>query len=312
MGLLKFTKDYTSSDDGAKLTGTELGVLQADIAAVINGGLSNANVASDAAIVESKVSFDTASGHNHNGSNSRTISSGAFRGFIQGAELEWVATDQVKATSGVMDIAGTLYTRTSYSTTLDLDTNTDWVEGISQRGTSKWAYVYAYNSSGSLWDIKLWLYPPQYADTGTDDSSVKIYRQDSSVWYRCLGAIRLNATGSGNITKFFQSGDMVTCDEISDHKVLTNGAQTSFTSFDCSTAVPAISILCGFYVNTGASLTFYFATTATAATIGGNSNQSTSIAQCDTVMLTAAQACYYKVSGSTIDVWVKYFKLNIR
>jgi len=186
MGLLKFTKDYTSSDDSSKLTGSELGTLQADIAAVINGGLSNANVSSDAAIVESKLSFDTASGHNHDGSNSRTLSSGAFRGFRQGAGLLYVTAATMKAQSGVLDIAGTLYTRTSYSSTINMATNGHWVEGTTQEGASQIVYIYAYNDSGSTWDIKFWLQAPQYANTGTDDSSIKIYRYDSK-WYRCLG-----------------------------------------------------------------------------------------------------------------------------
>ena len=207
MGLLKFTKKYSASDDGNSLTGSELEQIQADISSVVNGGLSNINVASDAGIIESKLAFDATSGHNHDGSNSRELSAGGQRGYIQGAELEWVSTTTVKAQSGVLEIAGSFYTRNSYSTTLDLTTNAHWVEGTSQQGTSKWVYIYAYNNSGSTWDIKFWLQSPQYANTDTDDSSIKIYRETASVWYRCLGAIRLNATGAGEIQKFYQTGN---------------------------------------------------------------------------------------------------------
>lgn len=239
MGLLKFTKNYSSSDDGSNLTGAELAQLQADISAVLNGGISNINIATDAAIVESKITFDTSSGHNHDGSNSKTLSSGGYRGFIQGADLEWLSTTTVKAQSGAMDIAGTLYTRNSYATTMDVTNNDHWVEGASQQGTNKWVYVYAYNSSGALWDTKLWLLSPQYADTGSDDSSVKIYRQNASVWYRCIGAIRLNATGSGEIANFYQRDNAIMWDiPIS---VSTTASGTWTAAIDCSAAIPEIS-----------------------------------------------------------------------
>jgi len=242
MGLLKYTKDYSASDDGNSLTGAEIGTLQTDISAILNGGISNTNIASDAAIVESKLSFNTTSGHNHDGSNSRTLSAGGQRGYIQGAELEWVATDQVKAQSGVIEIAGTFYTRTSYSTTLDLDTATHWVEGSSQRGTSKWVYVYAYNDSGSTWDIKYWLQPPQYANTGTDDSSVKIFRSNASVWYRCIGAVRLNATGSGEINEFTQTGNCYVW-QCADTTV-----STSTGDIACSALIPPVIADLGFFI----------------------------------------------------------------
>jgi hypothetical protein len=237
MGLLKFTKDYTSSDDGKKLTGTELGVVQADIAAVINGGITNANVSASAAIVESKLAFDTSSGHNHDGSNSRTLSSGAFRGFIQGAELVWDSAATVHAGSGVMDIAGTLYTRTSVSSTLNMVTDGDWVEGTSQEAANQWIYVYAYNSSGSLWDIKFWLQAPQYADTGTDNASTAlIFRNDGTKWYRCLGRVRNNA--GSDIIPFQNIGNLMYLRDVD--ITFTMGNAAAFTEIDLTSVCSAI------------------------------------------------------------------------
>lgn len=40
----------------------------------VNGNLSNANIASSAAIAESKVAFNTSTGHTHNGTDSKLIS----------------------------------------------------------------------------------------------------------------------------------------------------------------------------------------------------------------------------------------------
>jgi len=40
---------------------------------LVNGGLDNDNIASDANIVESKIAFNTSSGHSHNGVDSKLI-----------------------------------------------------------------------------------------------------------------------------------------------------------------------------------------------------------------------------------------------
>lgn len=40
---------------------------------LVNGGLDNDNIASDAAIVESKISFNTTTGHSHDGTDSKII-----------------------------------------------------------------------------------------------------------------------------------------------------------------------------------------------------------------------------------------------
>lgn len=244
MGLLKYTKSHSASDDGSLLTGAELGQLETDISSVLNGGVSNVNIAADAAVVESKLEFDTTSGHNHDGSNSRALGAGGQRGFIQGGWLEYVAIDQVKAQSGTIEIAGSFYTRTSYSTTIDTDTAGHWVEGASQRGTDTWAYVYAYNDSGSSWDIKYWLQKPQYANTGTDDSSVKIYRSSGGVWYRCLGAVRMDNTGSGNILEFYQIGNFILHE-----RQFIAFTSAAFTDIDLSDYVPAISTLVDIGIN---------------------------------------------------------------
>lgn len=238
MPYITFSKSYSSSDDGSKLAGADIGQLQADIAQILNGGITNVNISGSAAIDESKLAFDTTSGHNHDGSNSRILSSSGYRAFIQGAELEWVSVATVRAQSGVLDIAGTLYERTSYSTTLNMATNSHWVEGTTQEGANQWVYIYAYNDSGSTWDIKFWLQAPQYANTGTDDSSTKVYRSNAGVWYRCLGAVR-NDAGS-NLLNFFQDNNIIAWDiPIS---ITTTPSPAGWSAaVSCSSAIPAIS-----------------------------------------------------------------------
>lgn len=233
MGLLKFTKDYTSSDDGAKLTGTELGVVQADIAAVINGGISNANITSDAAIVESKLAFDTVAGHDHDGTDSKSISI-AFRSFITGAELVYVSADTIKATSGAMDINSVIYTRSTESSTIDISDDGDKIAGTSN-AASTWFYIYAYNDTGTSWDIKWWNLAPQFSNCGTDTSGALIYRQTGGVWYRCIGAV-YNGAGS-TLLKFYQRGKVICYDS-----AVSVGTgpfnQANYTAVDCSAALP--------------------------------------------------------------------------
>jgi hypothetical protein len=248
MGYISWTKTWTSGDDGSILTGAQIGQLQADIAAILNGGITNVNVGASAAIAESKLAFDTSAGHNHDGSNSKTISATNVlaSSTLKGAILKWLSTTTCKATSGSIVINGVLYSRTSDSTTRDISVDADYIGGISSRGTSKWLYVYAYNDTGTSWDIKFSASAPQYSNCGTDTSDILRFRQISSVWYRCIGAIYLNATGSGEITAFTQYGDWVNYDVAIEE--LTTGSAASWTDVDCSSSIPVFSTLGNFYL----------------------------------------------------------------
>lgn len=52
-----------------------------------NGGIDNANIANDAAIAESKLDFDSVSGHSHNGSDSKLISVNRAFAWFEGGTL---------------------------------------------------------------------------------------------------------------------------------------------------------------------------------------------------------------------------------
>ena len=55
MAYIVWTKSYSASDEGSILYAVNLGSLQADIAAVINGGITDINISASAAIQASKV-----------------------------------------------------------------------------------------------------------------------------------------------------------------------------------------------------------------------------------------------------------------
>jgi len=76
MGNISWTKSWSSSDDGSILDGDDLKNIQDDIVAVINGAITNVNINAAAAIAESKIAFDTSTGHDHDGTDSKTMAIG--------------------------------------------------------------------------------------------------------------------------------------------------------------------------------------------------------------------------------------------
>jgi hypothetical protein len=59
--------------DGQTLTASALNGEFNNILADYNGGITNANISNSAGIAESKVTFNTSSGHTHNGSDSKAL-----------------------------------------------------------------------------------------------------------------------------------------------------------------------------------------------------------------------------------------------
>lgn len=209
--------------------------------------MSNTNIASDAAIVESKIAFNTSTGHDHDGTDSKLIVVGAYH-FIEGAELIYDTAATFHANPGVVELNGTLLSRTSASTTRSLATAGDWVQG--DESASEWVYAYAYNDSGTSWDIKLSDQPPLYYDCNTGHTvGVLRYRDFASVWYRCIGAVRND--GSSNILKFYQDGDWITYDV--PQNLLNNGTALTWTDVDCSPYVPSFCQLIQIFVASGAT-----------------------------------------------------------
>jgi hypothetical protein len=72
MGLISKSKTWV---DNENLLYTDLNTMFTSLYNLVNGSIQNANVASDAAIVESKVSFNTSTGHSHDGVDSKQIKS---------------------------------------------------------------------------------------------------------------------------------------------------------------------------------------------------------------------------------------------
>ena len=95
MGVITRTYTYTA---GNTITAAENEANETTIYNEFNGNIDNANIKSSAAIVESKIAFDTSGGHSHDGVDSKLIQvNRAFGFYIAGTpsvanDLSWNPT----------------------------------------------------------------------------------------------------------------------------------------------------------------------------------------------------------------------------
>ena len=233
MGNIAWTKSWSASDNGTVLGGADLQNIQNDITTVVNGGITNTNINASAAIVESKIAFNTTSGHTHNGTDSRLLAASNTH-FIKGCELVYASAATFTVNPGILELNGSVYSRVASSTTMNLATASHWVYG--SEPANGWVYVYAYNNSGTSWDVKLSTQAPAYYDCDTDDVTGTLrYRDYESVWYRCIGAVR---NSSSNILQFYQKDDIAW---YLDEQSFTCGTDATFTEVDLTGVVPAIA-----------------------------------------------------------------------
>lgn len=192
MGVITWTKSWSASDNGTIFGGADLQNIQGDITTVVNGGLTNANVNASAAIAESKLAFDTSAGHDHDGSNSKSIAL-TVQHYRRGFTLFGTSDTVVNVAPGVIELDGTVYSDET-NTALTLATDGDWITGTSGAGASTWAYVYAYNNSGTI-DFKLHTAAPNLSDDTNATGPIFRYLKVSTVLYRCLGTVFQDADG---------------------------------------------------------------------------------------------------------------------
>ena len=188
--------------------------MKSDITTQVNGSLSNTNVSADAGIVESKVTFDTSAGHDHDGTDSKLVAT-QTKHYRKGLQLYGDDDNNVAIYPGTLEIAGTILTRTTVSGDIAIATAGNWVNGSA--GASAWRYVYAYNNSGAI-GYKLSDEAPDLSDE--DDNTAELplrYQKYSSVYYRCIGTVFQDADGdlcwghNGSEGLFVSQFDASTC-----------------------------------------------------------------------------------------------------
>lgn len=164
-------------------------------------------------------------------------STGSSKDMItRGFELVWASTTTVTVNPGTLYVNVTQVDKTT-ATTLDITDAGDAIDGATaQQATSVWRYVYVDNAG----NCKLWSVAPTSSDTSSTTAGTKLYYKYGSTWYRCVGAIRLNATGSGEIDKFFQQGNIIVRDvPASISTTISTSAWSGAIS--CAAAIPPIS-----------------------------------------------------------------------
>ncbi len=247
MGFITWTKSWSSADNGAVFRGTDLQNLQNDITSVVNGGLTDVNIKSNAGIQESKISFDTLTGHNHDGSNSRLAAAGATDAISRGLELSVTKDDAYITVKPGQAWHGTTSVLVTTDVVLNFGSAADWYDGSvdSYSGGADWCYV-GYNRDG---EIKfLGNNPPDVDDSNGNNVSgaTKLYFDDtgggSGEYWRVIGAVRVNTSNEVEKT-FYQVGDWVMWDV---PIVITTTPNTAWTTADCSDAIPAFSQLAQF------------------------------------------------------------------
>jgi hypothetical protein len=212
MAYIIWTKTWSSADDGTILTGAQLGNLEADIAAAVNGGLTDINISNSAAIQESKVAFNTTTGHYHNGTDSRLISIKHYR---KGGAISRVDTQNLTVGPLTMDIGGVLVKSTAVSSSIDVAVGGNWLNSESEPADGP-IFVVAYNNSG-VPGFKLTTSAPtmSYTDETTDELPLR-YIKVSGVYYRYVGLIHNRVDLVADSIGGFDKGNVMVGSFISD------------------------------------------------------------------------------------------------
>ena len=235
MGLLKFTKSYSASDDGSTITGSELGVVQSDISAILNAGISNANIATDAAIAESKLAFST-SGHSHNGTDA---SYPLIKHYRRGMQIEYASATTVTILPGVLDVGGKLFITTAATT---LDITTGFMGGQAEPADGP-VYVYAYNNSGAI-GFKFSTSVPELSDSSSNTAEFPLrYHSDATLGKcRLIGIVHNRTDISANMCVNFDLSNFACgsfVGDAADEIIYTGWTPTFIKTFICSDATPA-------------------------------------------------------------------------
>lgn len=301
---ISWTKLWSSADDGSPYSGSDIGTMQNDINSQVPTLTGNNTMTGNNTFSGTTTFSGTITG----------ITGSAAHIITRGFELVWQSTTVVRVNTG------TLYhntTQVNKATVTDLDITAagDAIDGATtQQATSVWRYVYC-DSSGNL---KLWSVAPDKSDTAGNTAGTKIYYYYAvtTTYYRCLGAIRLNSTGAGEIEKFYQTGNIISYDYVYGNAttlVLNAGAAAAFTSVSCATIVPPISTLADLQlINTGTSFTRLRVTGSSSTdTVVGCAAAGNPV-NFYHVPLNSAQSLDYYIASGAMSIWVIGYTINIR
>lgn len=106
--------------------------------------------------------------------------------FRDGALMSWDTTTAIHAIPGSLAIGTTIYSRTTNTSAKTITTASNWIENQVPYENDT-IFVYAYNDSGSSWDIKFSSADPVYADVSENTSGTLRYYSPGTTDYRAIG-----------------------------------------------------------------------------------------------------------------------------
>ena len=197
MSNIIYRKDHSSSaNNGERWNPRDIIDFQNDVASTVNGGLTDSNFNSSAAIAESKIFFDVVAGHTHDGSNSRTISSANTTvvndsNLRSGMRITIIDNDNIQIGPGYVTIGNESFLKTSVNTTLKVEA-ANFVNGVEP--SDDYFYVYIFNNGTASNPDPQFRFSDESPDlgnisAGTAERPLR-YQVYGSVNYRCIGAVR--------------------------------------------------------------------------------------------------------------------------
>lgn len=133
MGTVTKPNTYTA---GNTILASEVNANEDTLYTLVNGNIENANIKSSAGIVESKIAFDTSSGHSHDGTDSKAIP----KGFV------FTVTGTLTTGTSVAPALVAMATQTIskvYVNVKTANTGADLIIDVNKNGTSIWATTQA-------------------------------------------------------------------------------------------------------------------------------------------------------------------------
>lgn len=241
MTYIIYKKDYSASNNNERLPAWQLADFQNVVASKINGGLTDSNFSSSAAIVESKVSFDIVNGHNHDGSNSRNLADTSVipnndPHIRSGLAVSKSDNSTVSIDTGHIAVSDVTLEVCSPET-IDVSDSSNFLAGSESASTFFFVYI---GNTGTVTnpgvDLKLSTETPNLGNvsSGTTERPLR-YRIYNTIPYRCIGGI-FNDSGSNLVAdtacNFDASNHMVGA-------VKTTGSDVAITTIWTPTFVNA-------------------------------------------------------------------------
>jgi len=107
--------------------------------------------------------------------------------FRSNAHVRRDSTTTLHAEAGELSIGTTIYGRTTDTDAKAIATSGNWIEGQVPSLTDTDFYYYAYNNSGTSWDIKFSSADPAFSDVDENLATTLRYYKSGGVTYRAIG-----------------------------------------------------------------------------------------------------------------------------